>query len=167
MKIDNNKVATIYYQAFDLDSGELLDSNYNTEPIEFIMGKGHIVSGLEEGVSGMSVGESKEIVVQSANAYGAYRAELVKEMPIDHFEGIELQNGMTLVSINDDNKREYVKVAGFDQETVSIDYNHPMSGKDISFKVEVIDIRNATQEELETGVVYKEKHSCGCSGCGC
>lgn len=167
MKIDNNKVVTIYYQAFDLNSGELLDSNYSTEPMEFIVGKGHIVSGLEDGVSEMAIGESKEIIVNSANAYGEYRDDLVREMPIDHFEGIELQNGMTLVSINDENKREYVKVAGFDEETVKIDYNHPMSGRDIRFAVEVIDIREAMKEELETGVVYREKHNCGCSGCGC
>lgn len=167
MEIDNNKVAAIYYQAFDVETGELLDSNYTTEPMEFIVGKGHLVHGLEQGVSGMSVGENKEIVVMSSDAYGAYKEELVKEMPADHFEGIELQTGMTLVSINDDNKREYVKVAGFDEETVKIDYNHPMSGKDLRFTVEVINIREANQEELETGVVYREKHECGCSGCGC
>lgn len=168
MKIENNKVVTMYYQAFDNKTGVLLESNFNADPLEFIFGKSHVVGGIEHGIEGLKIGETRDFVVESANAYGDYKAESIKEFSIDQFEGMELRNGMTLMSIDDNNKKVYVKVAGFDDKTVKVDYNHPLSGKDLKFKVEIIDVREATEEEIESGVVYSEDHGCGCNtGCGC
>ena len=168
MKIENNKVVTIYYQAFDNKTGVMLESNFNSDPLEFIYGKSHVIAGIESGIEGMGMGETREFVVESSNAYGDYKEESVKEFPIEQFEDLELKNGMTLMSIDDNNKKVYVKVAGFDDKKVMIDYNHPLSGKDLRFKVELINIREAIEEELESGVVYSEDNGCGCgSGCGC
>lgn len=169
MKVENDKVVTLQYKAMDNGSGEVLESNFDSRPLEFIYGKNNIITGLKEGIDGMSVGEMREFVVPSDKAYGSYNENNIKEYPIDEFEGIELRKGMTLMSIDDNNKKVYVKVSGFDDEKVKIDFNHPLSGKDLKFNVEVIDIREASEHELESGHVHREKQGgCGCgNGCGC
>lgn len=168
MQVENNKVASIYYQAYDNNTGALLESNFNSDPLDMIHGMKHVIPGIENGILGMKVGEMREFVLKTAEAYGEYKEESIKEFPASQFEGIDLRDGMTLVSIDDNNKKVYVKVAGFDDETVKVDYNHPLSGKDLKIKVELVDLRDAMPEEIESGVVYRENDGCGCgSGCGC
>lgn len=168
MKVENNKVVTISYSAFDNKTGVLLETNNNSNPLQFIIGKEHVVPGLEKEIIGLAQGENKEFVVNAAEAYGEIKADAVKEYPIEQFKGIKLKKGMTLVNQDNNGKQIYVKVAGFDDTNVKIDYNHPLSGKDLKFDVNVLEIRDATNEELSYGQVVNEGDGCGCgSGCGC
>ncbi len=168
MKIENNKVVTISYSAFDNNTSILLESNNNSNPLQFIVGMEHVVPGLEKQIIGLKEGESKEFVVESNEAYGAIKADAVKEYPIEQFKGIDLKKGMTLVNQDQNGNQIYVKVADFDKSNVKIDFNHPLSGKDLKFNVNVLEIREATNDELTYGQVINEGDSCGCgSGCGC
>ncbi|MEZ4908453.1 MAG: peptidylprolyl isomerase [Saprospiraceae bacterium] len=168
MKVEKNKVVTLNYQVNDDNTGVLLESSFHSAPLSFIFGVNHIVNGMEKGIEGMVMGQTKEFTVPSSQAYGSYDDNSIKEFPMEQFEGIELKKGMTLMSIDDNNQKVYVKVADFDSETVKIDYNHPLSGKDLKFTVEIIDVREAYEEELESGMIYQESSSCGCgSSCGC
>jgi len=163
-----NKVISIIYQAFDNKTGVLLDENLNGKPLEFISGKNQVIQGLEKAVEDMKINDDKTVVIKAADAYGETDVNFLKEYPIGHFEGIKLKLGMTLASLDENGKQVYVKVAGFDNETVKIDFNHPFSGKDIKFYIKVVDIREATDDEITTGQVLSKEDSCGCgSGCGC
>ncbi len=168
MKVENNKVVTITYSAYDSKTGALLEKNDNSSPLQFIIGKEHVVPGLEKQIIGLKEGENKEFVVEANEAYGEIKADAVKEYPIEQFKGIKLQKGMTLVNQDHNGRQIYVKVAEFDDNNVKIDYNHPLSGKDLKFNVNVLEIREATNEEINYGQVVTEGDSCGCgSGCGC
>jgi len=168
MKVENNNIVTISYSAFDNKTGVLLESNTNSHPLQFMVGKDHIVPGLEKEIIGLQMGEQKEFVVTAKEAYGEIDTDAVKEYPIEQFKGIKLKNGMTLVNQDNNGKQIYVTVAGYDSEIVKIDYNHPLSGKDLKFSVNVLEVRNATDSELHKGKVINENDGCGCgTGCGC
>lgn len=169
MKIENNKVVSIVYQAIDNNSGIVLDGNNEHKPLQFIVGKESIVPGLDKGILGMNMGEEKEILVEAKEAYGEKSEDALKEYPIEQFQGIKLENGMTLANVDAQGKQIFVKVAGFDDNSVKIDFNHPLSGKDIKFKVQILDVRDATQDEISMGSIFTQGgDGCGCgTGCGC
>lgn len=168
MKIEKNKVVSMVYQAIDSKSGVVLDGNNEHKPLQFIVGKENIVPGLDNGIVGMETGETKEILVEAKEAYGEISEEALKEYPIEQFKGIKLQNGMTLANVDASGKQIFVKVAGFDDHSVKIDFNHPLSGKDIKFIVKILEVRKATADEIAMGSVYAQGDGCGCgTGCGC
>jgi len=147
--------------------GEVIDSNKGQLPLEFIGGKGQIIPGLEKEVENMSVGEEKTVFVPASEAYGEYNEEMVDTLPKEQFEGIELQKGMTLYGQTPDGQTIAVTVKDFDENSVTIDYNHPLAGEDLTFKVKLVSKREATAEEALTGQIGGGHDSCGCGSCGC
>jgi len=160
-------MATVYGIEYTVKNskGEVVDSNKGQAPLEFIAGKGQIIPGLEKEIEGMEVGEEKVVTVKAEDAYGERNEEWVETLPKEQFEGIELQKGMTLYGQSPDGQTIAVTVKDFDDKTVTIDYNHPLAGEDLTFDVKVVTKRDATIEEL---AAQNGGHSCGCdSGCGC
>ena len=145
--------------------GEVVDSNVGQAPLEFIAGQGQIIPGLEKEVEGMEVGEEKTVTVKADEAYGQRNEEWVETLPKEQFEGIELQKGMTLYGQSPDGQTIAVTVVDFDDKNVTIDYNHPLAGEDLTFDVKVVTKRDATLEEL-AGCEAGAGCDCG-SGCGC
>jgi len=154
------KVFSIEYTVKN-SKGEIVDSNKGEAPLQFIEGKGEIIPGLEKEVVKMEKGEEKEIVVKANEAYGERNEEWVETLPREQFEGIELQKGMTLYGQSPDGQTIAVTVVDFDDKNVTIDYNHPLAGEDLTFEVKVVDKRDATLEEL----AGDEGHSCCGGGC--
>ena len=159
------QVYSIEYEVKNKKTGEVVDSNYGQEPLEFINGNGHIIEGLEEAVVGMNVGEEKTVDVPADKAYGQYDESLTQILPREQFEGIDLQKGMTLYGQGPDGQVITVTVKDFDDKNVTIDYNHPLAGADLEFKVKLVSKRNLTETEKQSGQVDKLDH-CG-AGCGC
>ncbi|MDR3347386.1 MAG: peptidylprolyl isomerase [Helicobacteraceae bacterium] len=159
MAIARNTVVSIEYEVKNAVSGEMIDSNKGGDPLEFLMGAGHIVQGLEEAIAQMSEGESKTLIVPSAKAYGIYDESAVENVDIEQFAGIELTHGMTLYGEADDGQSVRVTVKTIGDKSVTIDYNHPLAGKDLSFDVKVIKTREATSREIQTGAL--EDSCCG------
>jgi len=145
--------------------GEVVDSNKGQAPLEFIAGKDQIIPGLEKEVENMEVGEEKTITIPAEEAYGEYNPEMLQELPRDQFQGIELQKGMTLYGQAPDGQTIAVTVKDFDDKNVTIDYNHPLAGEDLTFDVKVVTKREATLDELATGQVGGGH--CGSGSCGC
>ena len=144
--------------------GEVVDSNKGQAPLEFIAGQGQIIPGLEKEVDGMEIGEEKTVTVKANEAYGERNEEWVETLPKEQFEGIDLQKGMTLYGQSPDGQTIAVTVKDFDDQNVTIDYNHPLAGEDLTFDVKVVTKRDATLEEL----AGNSGESCGCgTGCGC
>jgi len=165
MAIENeNSVVGIEYEVKEAGTDTVIDTNKGSAPLEFVTGKGQIIPGLEAGLVGMSEGESKTITVKAADAYGEHNPEARQVIPVEQFEGIDLQKGMTLYGQGEGGQTVQVTVVDFNDKEVTIDFNHPLAGKDLEFDVTVTSARPATDEEAATGQVGGgcEDGSCGC-----
>ena len=163
---EENSVVGIEYELKEAGGSEILDSNKGSAPLEFIIGKGQLIPGLEKQLVGMSEGESADILVKAEEAYGLRDDEAIQQLPRDQFEGIELEKGMSLYGQGQDGETIQVNVVDFDDKTVTVDFNHPLAGKDLMFNVTVVSERDATEQEAATGQVEGsgcEDGSCGCS----
>jgi FKBP-type peptidyl-prolyl cis-trans isomerase SlyD len=168
-----NKVYSVEYTVKN-EKGEVVDTNVGGAPLEFISGKQQMIPGFEKAVTEMSVGEEKEVKIPSSEAYGEYREDLTQTLPREQFEGIELQKGMTLYGQGPDGQTVAVTVKDFNDKEVTIDYNHPLAGQDLTFNIKVLNEREATPDEVLSGQIGGGSCStdanagCGCgTGCGC
>lgn len=148
-----SKVIGIEYTLKDAKTGEQLDTNVGQAPLEFISGKGQIIPGLESKLVEMSANEEADVLVQAVDAYGEYNEEAVQTLPKEQFAGIELVAGMSLYGTGEHGETVQVVVKSFDDAEVTIDYNHPMAGRTLMFSVAILSLRDATEEEVQTGVV--------------
>lgn len=161
-----SKVIGFEYSLKDANTGEQIDSNVGSAPLEFVTGKGQIISGLESKLLEMIENESADVMVQPADAYGEYNEEAMQTLPKEQFAGIELTEGMTLYGTGENNETVQVTVKSFSDSDVTIDYNHPMAGKTLMFSITVLSLRDATEEEIQTGVVGGMAAMGGCCGGG-
>jgi FKBP-type peptidyl-prolyl cis-trans isomerase SlyD len=161
-----NSVVAIEYEVKEAGTTEVVDSNKGAQPLEFITGKGHIIPGLESALVGMNKGESGDVMVKAEDAYGELNPEAVQTIPRDQFEGIDLTEGMMLYGQGEGGQTVQVVVKSFNDNEVTVDFNHPLAGKDLMFSVTILDERAATDDEAATGQVggeHCEDGSCGCS----
>lgn len=172
MAIENNQIVTIEYEL--RENNEVLDSNVGGAPLIFMFGKNQIIPGLEKGIAGMGVNEKSDILVPAAEAYGEYNSEALQELPSEQFAGIDLVEGMKLFGQGEDGSTVEVMVKEIKDQTVLIDYNHPLAGKDLMFSVTLLGVRDATPDEAMSGIpVENQAESGGCcgggggGGCGC
>lgn len=166
MAIENDKVVSIGYELKDVNTKEILDSNIQSgKPLEFIIGRGQIIPGLEDSIKELNAGDTKDIIVKAEDAYGKYNEKAQQTLPKEQFAGIELTEGMTLFGQGEDNQSVQVTVKSFTDDEVTVDFNHPLAGKDLLFAVNVIDVRDATENELATGVVGEANSCCGGGHC--
>jgi len=169
MAIENNQIVAIEYEVRSGD--KVVDSNVGGDLLTFMIGKQQIIPGLEEEVCKMSIGEKGDVFVPAAKAYGEYNDEALQEVPKEQFAGIELEQGMSLYGQSEDGGTVQVTVKDIKDESVMIDYNHPLAGQDLMFTVTVATVREATADEAMTGIPAENAQpeaggSCG-TGCGC
>ena len=172
MSIQENQVVSIEYEVRDGD--KVVDSNMGGAPLVFMYGKGQIIPGLENGIKDMNIGDKADILVKPEDAYGEYNAEATQEVPKDQFAGIELTEGMTLYGQGEDGATVQVVVKEIKDDSVIIDFNHPLAGKELMFTVAINNVRDASAEEIMSGVPTENQQeddgSCGTgsgSSCGC
>jgi FKBP-type peptidyl-prolyl cis-trans isomerase SlyD len=137
------------------EKGEALDSSEQDGPLTYLHGAGNIVPGLEAALEGKSVGDALKVVVPPADAYGEHDDELVQAMPRDRFPDGEIEVGMRFQAQSHGGARVLTVTALSDDE-VTIDANHPLAGRTLTFDVTVREVRDATQEEIEHGHVHGE-----------
>ena len=101
----------------------------------------------------MSLNDEADVMVEPAQAYGEINPEAIQTLPKEQFAGIELQEGMTLYGSGEQGETVQVTVKEFTDTEVTIDYNHPMAGRTLMFSVSILSLREATEEEVQTGVV--------------
>lgn len=114
----------------------------------------------------LNSGDKTDVLVQPADAYGEYNAEALQVLPKEQFAGIELVEGMSLYGTGENGETVQVAVKSIAGDDVTIDYNHPMAGKTLMFSVSILDVRAATEEEIQTGVVGGMAAAGGCCGGG-
>ncbi|MCD6172834.1 MAG: peptidylprolyl isomerase [Sulfurimonas sp.] len=172
MAIEANQIVSIEYEVKDGDT--VVDSNVGGAPLVFMFGKGQIIPGLENGIVDMAIGEKADVLVEPADAYGELNPEAQQEVPKDQFAGIDLEIGMTLYGQGEDGGTVQVIVKEIGEENIIIDFNHPLAGKTLMFSVTVNNVRDASAEEVMTGIpAENQQESDGCcgtgggTGCGC
>ena len=151
--IEQDKVATVHYRGTFPASGEEFDSSHGSDPLAFLVGHGNMILGFEQELLGASVGDEREFTLMPENAYGMRDEEQVVRIDKAEFEGMKIAVGMTLVAeIEGDHSAFSVTEIG--DEHVTGDFNHPLAGETLHFNVEVVDVRDASPDELEHGHVH-------------
>lgn len=139
--------------------GELLDSSEGQGPLQFLVGYGNVISGLESEMMGMKIGDSKDVVVQPAEGYGEFDEEAFMEVPRDQFPAdMQLAVDVELTVRDDSGQARYARVEAMDEKTVTLNFNHPLAGDELHFHVKVVALREPNEEELEHGHVHEEGH---------
>ena len=154
MTIQNDKVVTMHYHLTNAD-GEILDSSRESEPLTYLHGAGNIVSGLERALTSLDVGATTTVQLSPSEAYGEYNADMVQQVPREEFGGIQgLEVGMQLQAQDPNGQTFVVYITEIHDEVVVVDANHPLAGVDLTFDIEIVDVRDATAEELTHGHVH-------------
>ena len=139
--------------------GEVLDSSDGVGPLQFLAGYDNIVPGLEREMIGMQIGDSKDVVVAPADGYGEFDDEAFMDVPRSEFPSdMELEEGVELSVTDEDGKNQYARIESMTDESVRLDFNHPLAGAELHFNVKVIALREPTKEELDHGHVHEEGH---------
>ena len=149
MQITKDKVASIHYTLRD-NNGAILDSSDGRDPLHYLHGAGNLIAGMEEGLEGKSKGDKFNLKIEPEKGYGEKDANLVQQVPRSAFGGQEVKTGMRFST----NQGGVVTVTKVGLDSITVDANHPLAGVELNFAVEVIDVRDATTEELSHGHVH-------------
>jgi len=159
MKISENKVVVLHYAVSDSED-TLIDSSYDHKPLSIIHGTGYLIPGLEDALTDHVVGDKFEVSVSAENAYGDRHDEFVQTVPKSMFDSVEdLAVGSQLRATTDDGEQTVIVIDVTDEE-ITVDGNHPLAGIDLKFEVDILEVRDATEDELTHGHVHGE------GGCG-
>ncbi len=172
MKVEKNKVVSLTYRLTETDeNGALIEEVDATQPFVFVFGEGNLIPGFETNVNNLQQGDGFAFSVAAADAYGEYDLQGVANVPIAIFqnEGVldteVCQVGNIVPMRNDDGQHFNGIITAVNAVEVTMDFNHPLAGKDLHFKGSVLGIREATAEELEKGLHHHHgdhDDSCGC-----
>ena len=156
MLIAPNKAVSIDYTLTN-DAGEVIDSSAGGAPLAYLQGAGNIIVGLEKALEGKQAGDELTVSVEPQDAYGEYSAELVATLNRTMFEGVdELEVGMQFHASGPDGSMQIVTIRDLDGDDVIVDGNHPLAGQRLNFKVKVVEVRDASEEEVAHGHVHGE-----------
>jgi FKBP-type peptidyl-prolyl cis-trans isomerase SlyD len=156
MLVSDNLVVSMSYE-LSVD-GEVIDSSKDIEGevIAFIQGLGQIIPGLEKALYGMKVGESKQVTISPEGAYGELDEQAFVWIPREDFpDSIPLELGTVFEMREENGDTHLARIAELEEERVQVDLNHPLAGKELAFEITIVDLRDATREELEHGHVHE------------
>lgn len=155
MGIQDGQIVSMDYTLWV--DGEVVDSSEGSEPIVFLQGAGNIIPGLESQIYGMQTGQSKEVTIAAEDGYGEVDEDAFAEVPLAEFpEDIPQEEGIELQVRDHDGHIMNARIAEITGETIRLDFNHPLAGKELRFAVKIVDFREATEEELEHGHAHHE-----------
>lgn len=153
MKIEANRVVRFHYTVSEPGQPAIESSRDGGQPLAVLIGHGNIIEGLEEALAGREAGESFEVDIASDKAYGPRRPELKQRVSKKFFKDQKLAPGQQVVAQTQQGPR-LVTVEKVGLSTVDVDLNHPMAGRDLRFAIEVLEVREAGEEELAHGHVH-------------
>jgi len=151
--IAENKVGIFHYTLTN-NAGEILDSSEGQDPMPYLHGCGNIIPGLEVQMAGKGAGDSFTAIIPPAEAYGEFDPEAFMQVPGAQLpEGIEFQQGLQLIAQGEDGSAMPIFMDSYDEanDLYTFNANHPLAGETLTFKVDVVGVRDATEEELAHG----------------
>jgi len=147
MDVSTGKQVSIEY-TLTLEDETVVDSNVGAEPLTFIQGSHNIIPGLESALDGMKVGESKQVTVAPEDAYGFVNEDSVSEIEKTYIPEDSLKVGAVLQGQSPDGRVIIARVVEIMEETVMLDYNHPLAGKTLNFDVEIMNVQNGPKQVI-------------------
>ena len=148
MQLTKHKVATLNYTLTDKDEN-VLDKSQDGS-FSYLHGANNIIPGLENALDGKQAGDKVDVTVEPEDAYGERSLEKIQRVPREVFPaGVELKEGMQFQANSPEGAPVIVAITAIDGEEVIIDGNHPLAGKQLRFQVELVDVRDASEEELQ------------------
>jgi FKBP-type peptidyl-prolyl cis-trans isomerase SlyD len=160
MKIADKTVVQMHY-TLTSDEGKVIDSSEGREPLQYIQGAHMIVVGLEKAMVGHDVGDKFDVKVIPSEGYGEYNEEMTQEVPLDVFQGVDkVVEGMMFYAQTPAGPMP-IRVKSVSEKTAVIDANHELAGQNLNFAIEVVSVREATEEDLKP-----MGHHCCCGGDG-
>ncbi|MGE8500111.1 MAG: FKBP-type peptidyl-prolyl cis-trans isomerase [Pseudomonas sp.] len=140
VRIGPDKEVTLHF-ALKLDNGDVVDSTFDKQPATFKVGDGNLLPGFEQAIYGLKAGDKRSVPIAPEQGFGQGNPQNVQVMPRSQFQDMELSEGL-LVIFNDAANTELPGVVkSFDENQVTIDFNHPLAGKSLSFDVEIIEVK--------------------------
>ncbi len=157
--VSENVVVSLDYE-LKLDNDQVIDYSEDGEPLEYLHGYKNIIPGLENELTGMAVGDEKQVTVLPEQGYGLRNPENVAEYPRDSFpDSLKLEVGEPLVMQDSESGDSYqAYITEIEANTVKLDFNHPLAGERLHFKVKIAGLREPTSEELSHGHVHHAGH---------
>lgn len=155
MKIETNKVVSFHYTVFDAD-GSQVESSRSGNPLLILYGAGNIIPGLEKALEGKAAGDRLDVTVNPEEAYGERNEALLQRVPKKRFGEAKLAPGQVLMVQTPQGPRP-LTVVKVGMSVVDVDLNHPMAGKTLRFEVEVLEVRDASEEEI----AHRHAHGTG------
>ena len=155
--VEKDKFIVIHYTG-TFDDGEVFDTSVDREPLEFQVGSGMVIPGLDNAVLGLAVGDEKDIHIEPAEAYGEYDENRKQTYPLaDIRQSFEPEVGMTIAVQMENGAQIPAQIAEITETDVVIDMNHPLAGKALNFNVKLLEINDMPK--------YNQGGD-GCSSCG-
>ena len=140
LRIGPDKQVTLHF-ALKLDNGDVVDSTFDKKPATFKVGDGNLLPGFEQAIYGLKAGDKRSLSISPEQGFGQGNPQNIQSMPRSQFQDMELSEGL-LVIFNDAANAELPGVVkAFDDSQVTIDFNHPLAGKALSFDVEIIEVK--------------------------
>ncbi|MCD4698239.1 MAG: peptidylprolyl isomerase [Bacteroidales bacterium] len=139
-KVKDSSTVKVHYTG-KLSDGTIFDSSEGRDPLAFTMGAGMMIPGFENGVMGMELNEEKSVTIHPKDAYGEVREDMIAHVERKHLpKEIDLKVGMELMSQTPDGQQMVVKVKEVNEDTLLVDANHALAGKELTFDIKVIEI---------------------------
>lgn len=149
--IGDNLVVSMHYTLTDND-GNTIDSSEGADPLVYLHGAGNIIPGLEKALLGKTQGDSLQVDVEAAEGYGEIKPEMIQLVPRSAFEGVEsIEVDMAFEAHTPEGGVQRIVVREIEGDQITVDANHPLAGMDLHFKVEILAVRDATEEEKSHG----------------
>lgn len=160
MKITQHTAVTIHYRLSD-QKGLLIESSFDNEPMLYLHGAQNLIPGLENALEGKVKGDTLDVTIDAEQAYGPYHDGLRQEVPLEAFGDIEdIVPGMRFIAETEMGQRP-VQVTEVKDTVVVVDGNHPLAGQSLNFSVEVLEVREATADEIAHGHIHAHGGGCG------
>jgi peptidylprolyl isomerase len=136
----NGDTVKVHYTG-TLEDGTVFDSSKERDPLQFTLGKGQLIKGFEEAVIGMSIGETKSVKIPSDEAYGSHREDLLLKFNKSDFPpDIEPKGGLVINLVSPDGRNLLATITEISGDSVTLDANHPLAGKDLTFNIDLVEI---------------------------
>ena len=142
-RAEDGNTVSVHYKG-TLNDGEQFDSSYDRgEPITFTVGSGQMIAGFNDGIVGMKVGQKKKVKLSPEQAYGDHNPEAIQEVTKQNFpEDFDFETGKVVHGTANTGQPFIATILTEQEETVTLDFNHPMAGKDLNFELELVSIED-------------------------
>lgn len=152
--IADGSVVTMHYKLV-LEDGQVVDSSEGSDPLAYMHGSGNIVPGLESAMNGRKIGDKFDVAVAPEEGYGARHEDAVQTVPRDMFPpDAELEPGIQFQATDEEQRPVMGTIKEVADDSITVDFNHPLAGQVLNFSIEVVTIRDATEEEKSHGHVH-------------